>query len=393
MRILFKPHSLFIILIILVYLFIIQFGWVQTWNFLRVTAMLPPHYDLRFYQYGAAAIEYGHDPLFYGPAPWIAVLLQANSQTPEYFLTQFKIANYFKLYNENYFLIFANITIIAYLSCCYKIISLHKNSYWILILFFSYGPLLGIERTNNDIIIFLFLYWSAIFPNTFGAILNLLATTIEFWPALAGVSFIKKKIKLYLVSLLLIFFIYNFKSISTLSPEIRAGEISFGSKTVQSFLFSNFPSLEIKYFYVNFLLILLTLITLLAKKFRLFNIEFKKEHSELEQRLFLIGAIIYCGLFIIASNYDYKLIFLIFCIPYLRKIKNKFQKYFVLISIILSSNQVLENEISFRIYNSFIPSITLNLIFKCIVFIILLNLLIKYFLNFYKINGIKKIFF
>jgi hypothetical protein len=393
MRILFKPHSLFIILIILVVFFIIEFGWIETWFFLRVPAMLPPHYDLRFYQYGAAAIEYGYNPLKYGPAPWINILIQTNSQIPEYFLTQFKIANYFKLYNENYFLIFANITIIAYLSCCYKIITLHKNSYWVLILFFSSGPLLGIERTNNDLIIFFFLYWSAIFPNTFGAILNLLATTIEFWPALAGVSFIKKKIKLYLVSLLLIFCIYNLKSINTLSPEITAGQISFGSKTVQSFILSNFPSLEIKYFYINFLLIFLTLTTLFTKKFRYLNIEFKKEHSELEQRLFLMGAIIYCGLFMIASNYDYKLIFLIFCVPYLRKIKNKFQKYFVLISILISSNQVLENEVSHWFYKSHINFMALNLIFKCIVFIILLNLLIKYFLNFYKENGVKKIFF
>jgi hypothetical protein len=393
MRILFKSHSLFIILIILVYLFIIQFGWLQTWEFLGIPAMLPPHYDLRFYQYGAAAIEYGHNPLKYGPSPWINILIQANSQIPEYFLAQFKIANYFKIYNENYFLIFANITIIAYLSCCYKIIALHKNSYWVLILFFSSGPLLCIERTNNDLIIFLFLYWSAIFPNIYGAILNLLATTIEFWPALAGISFIRKKIKLYLISALIIFSIYNFQSISTLSPEITPGRLSFGSKTMQSFLLSNFPSLEIKYLYINFLLIFLALIILFAKKFSFLNIEFKREHSELEERLFLMGATIYCVLFMIASNYDYKLIFLIFCIPYLRIIKNKFQKYFSLISILISSNQALENEISLKIFSNVINSLTLNLIFKCIVFIILLNLLIKYFIKFYKVNGIKKIFF
>lgn len=393
MKILFKPQSLFIICVTLVYFFIIQFGWIQTWNFLRVPAMTPPHFDLRFYQYGAAAIEYGYNPLRYGPTAWINLMIQTNSQIPEYYLTQFQIAHFFKLYNENYFLIFANVIIIMYLTCCYKIISLNKNSYWILILFLSNGPLLGIERTNNDLIIFFFLYWSAIFPNTFGAILNILATTVEFWPAIAGISFIKKKIKLFLISLLLIFFIFNFQSVSSLSPEITSGTVSFGSKTIYLFLLSNFPPLEIKYFYINFILIFLTSITLFIKKYKFFNFEFKRQHNEVEQRLFLIGASIYCGLFIIASNYDYKFIFLIFCIPYLRKIKNKIQKNFVLITILLSSNQVVENEICLKIFNNNINSLALNLIFKCIIFIILLNLLIKYFLNFYKENGIKKIFF
>jgi hypothetical protein len=216
---------------------------------------------------------------------------------------------------------------------------------------------------------------------------------VEFWPAIAGISFIKKKIKLFLISLLLIFFIFNFQSVSSLSPEITSGSVSFGSKTIHLFLLSNFPSLEIKYFYINFILIFLTSITLFIKKYKFFNFEFKRQHNEVEQRLFLIGASIYCGLFIIASNYDYKFIFLIFCIPYLRKIKNKIQKNFVLITILLSSNQVVENEISLKIFNNIINSLALNLIFKCIIFIILLNLLIKYFLNFYKENGIKKIFF
>jgi hypothetical protein len=352
----------------------------------------PPHWDLRFYQYGAAAIEYGYNPLKYGPEVWINNLIATNSQTSEYFLTQFKIAHFFKLYKENYFLIFANVTIIIYLLCCYKIISINKSSYWLLILIFSNGQLLAVERTNNDIIIFIFLYWSAIFPNTFGAILNLLATAVEFWPALGGISFIKKKIKLYLISVLLIFFIYNFKIFGTIYPEVSIYG-TFGSKTIQSFFLLIFPFLEIKYFYINFLLIFLTIITLVKREWNFFNFEFKREHNELEQRFFLMGASIYCGLFMIECNFDYKLIFLIFCLPYLRKIKNKFQKYFALITILLSSNYLIELYFSKRIFNEQLYGVGLNLIFKCIVFIILLNLLIKYFLNLYKDYGIKKIFF
>jgi hypothetical protein len=174
--------------------------------------------------------------------------------------------------------------------------------------------LLAVERTNNDIIIFIFLYWSAIFPNIFGAILNLLATAVEFWPALGGISFIKKKIKLYLISLLLIFFIYNFKTFCTIYPEVSI-YATFSSKTLQSFFFVNISFFRNKIFLYKFLLIFLTIITLVKREWNFFNFEFKREHSELEQRFFLMGASIYCVLFMIECNFDYKLIFLIFCIP------------------------------------------------------------------------------
>ena len=103
-----------------------------------------------------------------------------------------------------------------------------------------------------------------------------------------------------------------------------------------------------------------------------------------------MGASIYCVLFMIECNFDYKLIFLIFCVLYLRIIKNKFQKYFALITILLSSNYLIELDLSKKIFNEQLYGVGLNLIFKCIVLIILLNLLIKYFLNLYKDHGIKK---
>ena len=67
--------------------------------------MMPPHYDLRFYQYGAAAIEYGYNPLKYGPKPWIDTLIQTNAQTPDYFLTQFRIWNICRILHQCYIVI------------------------------------------------------------------------------------------------------------------------------------------------------------------------------------------------------------------------------------------------------------------------------------------------
>jgi len=381
-----KPTVLFILSIIIIISSICHFGWVATWHSLEVPAMLPPHFDLRFYQYGALAIEEGFNPLRTSNEYWLQHYIQTNTEISKYFLPQFKIAHFLKLYNEYYFLIFANIIIIIYLICCFKIISINKKSYWTLILFLSSGPLLAIERTNNDLIIFILLYWSAIFPNTFGIILNLFAISIEFWPAVAAISFIKNKKKIFLFFIIILFFIYNYNNLLTLGePEIGEG-LSFGSKFF-SYLLSPLQLQFTKHYHIDLILISLTFITLI-REFKFFKLEFKKKPNELEERLFLMGGVIYCVLFIIASNYDYKLIFLIFSIPYLRKIKNIFQKYLILISILISSNLSWINSLT----NLKISTI-FNSVFKCIVFIILLNLLIRYFVDFYKNNSLKKIFF
>lgn len=383
---LFKPTVLFILSIIIIIFSIYHFGWVATWNSLKVPAMLPPHFDLRFYQYGALAIENDFNPLRTSHAIWLQKSILTGSELSKYFIPQFKFSHFLQLHNENYFLIFANIVIITYLVCCYKIISINKKSYWALILFLSSGPLLAIERTNNDLIIFILLYWTAFFSNIFGMILNLLAISIEFWPSIAAISFIKNKKKIFFLIIIILFFIYNLGNLATVGePEIGEG-LSFGSKFF-SFLLSPLQLEYTKHYYISFILVLLTFITLI-RKFQFFNLEFKKKPDELEERLFLIGSTIYCTLFIIASNYDYKLIFLLFSIPYLRKLKNIFQKYLILVSILLSSNLLWINSLTSPKISTLFNSIS-----KCIVFIILLNLLIRYFINFYKSNSLKKIFF
>ena len=311
-------------------------------------------------------------------------MVQIQAPQPKILFTNYHLI--LKINNYIYKLIFANIVIITYLVCCYKIISINKKSYWALILFLSSGPLLAIERTNNDLIIFILLYWTAFFSNIFGMILNLLAISIEFWPSIAAISFIKNKKKIFFLIIIILFFIYNLGNLATVGePEIGEG-LSFGSKFF-SFLLSSLQLEYTKHYYISFILVLLTFITLI-RKFQFFNLEFKKKPDELEERLFLIGSTIYCTLFIIASNYDYKLIFLIFSIPYLRKLKNIFQKYLILVSILLSSNLLWINSLTSPKISTLFNSIS-----KCIVFIILLNLLIRYFINFYKSNSLKKIFF
>ena len=59
------------------------------------------------------------------------------------------------------------------------------------------------------------------------------------------------------------------------------------------------------------------------------------------EKFFLIGASIYIGTFLIGANADYRLIFLIFTIPYILDIKNISLKYCLIFSYIISINSFL----------------------------------------------------
>ena len=92
--------------------------------------------------------------------------------------------------------------------------------------------------------------------------------------------------------------------------------------------------------------------------------------------LFVAGAIIFSGTYIITSNWDYRLIFLLFCFPYLLNIQNRFVKHSILISILISSNSMfLSSNQIFEKIGQF--GISLCIMSKYYTFIIITSLLIK----------------
>jgi hypothetical protein len=349
--------------------------------------MIPPHFDLRFYQYPAIAIEEGRNPLFATHELWAQGLTQNWQGLSRYYLPIFKLSHFLNFHKEIYFLIFANFIVINFIICIYKLIKLKKNSFWILILFFSGSTLLGIERTNNDLIIFCLLYWAAVFPNVVGAIFVLIATYIEFWPLASTISFIKKKIKILLLFVLVIFVLYFYEFMFSESGLVIVNDwFSFGSKstsiTLQRYFFT-----KINHIYLSFFLILLSLLTF-VKKINFLKFEFTKEPNDFYERLFLIGSSTFCGLYILQSNYDYKLILLIFCVPYITLLKSKFDKYLLLLCMIISSNYNLfiSDPFTGKGINIIIPVISKN-----ILFVMILALLLKYLINYWKVYGLKKI--
>ena len=162
------------------------------------------------------------------------------------------------------------------------------------------------------------------------------------------------------------------KSFSDISPQTYRSSFGVGSMNIltKEYIFNN---LYLLYFLIIFSTI--TTYIYLNKKFdRVFNLDIDNKKDS----VFFAGVSIYIGLFFFTSSYDYKLIFLILCIPYLVFQKNKYSNY-MLSLILLSSNEDLFS------YHFGINGVFIVIIFKFILFIcfstIFLNYIKKVFTN------------
>jgi hypothetical protein len=135
--------------------------------------------------------------------------------------------------------------------------------------------------------------------------------------------------------------------------------MSYGSFAIQYNVFKHFK-IEIRSIYISLGLVLLSfLVYFFFKKKFLAKLKFVEEDS------FLMGSCIYICSFLISSNFDYRLIFLFFTIPFLLRLNNKFLKSISLISICLSVE--LYRLISILGFYGGV----LNTIFKIILFLVL----------------------
>jgi hypothetical protein len=163
---------------------------------------------------------------------------------------------------------------------------------------------------------------------------------------------------------------------------------SFGSKSTSITLKRYF--ININHISISFFLILLSLLTF-VKELNFLKFEFSKKPDDFHERLFLIGSSTFCGLYILQSNYDYKLILLILCVPYITLLKNKFDKYLLLLCMIISSNYSLFTDKNPNNFTGKGFDIIIIVLSKNILFVMIFGLLLKYLINYWKIHGFKKI--
>jgi len=300
-----------------------------------VPKMLPPFADLRVITSGAECIRLGDDVLVANPCdPWKRPMNYPRiwSVPASWGLDQSHTVILGILFGLLFFiLVFVTIKRLNYIEALFYGLILCSPS-----------AMLAIERSNNDLIIFILLSLSLLIMKNktaiwryFSYIIIMFAAILKLYPIFALITAIKEKKRNFTVIFLSIFIAFgiyvvtNFQSIILISKATpRSTTFSYGGKVIFDVIFDKLDS----YFYIfynyhipqYFNQINLLLFSLTIALFLLISYLLAKHTENLFQNnklninqieAFRIGSSIYIGTFLIGNNWDYRLIFLLFTIP------------------------------------------------------------------------------
>lgn len=342
--------SIFILSFILILCGVLIAGWSETWSALLVPTANPPFADLRTVQGSIYSISQGFDPQLINPG-------DPAKRPMNYPSIWADIAKLLSLDLEQNYLIFVCSYVSLYILVCFANLRQHP-SLWILLLIFSGSSLLAIERGNNDLIVFNLLYFSTIAPIIFSAALIIVASILKIYPIFTvGTLYKSKKVLLITTGLLATYILIKL-------PELQ---IIRGGTPISASLSYGIPSLQAKFgltYPAWGVALCMVLFSLISGRIKWIKAHAKSTiYSDRDYKLFLLGASIYLCTFIISSNWDYRLIFLIFCIPYIDKLTGNSLKIILLSSILLASNQMILTHLLGSIVGENLCVLT-----KCVVF-------------------------
>lgn len=307
------------------------FGWAPTWYALNVPAMLPHFADMRTVQGALDTVTLGLNPQVENPGdPW-----GREMNYPKIWLY---IADAINLQNERSFTVFTGSFIFAYLICCALILT-RAASVLILALIFSGASLLAIERGNSDLLIFSLLFIAANVPAFVGAIMICLATALKIFPFLAAAALLHARpvfIGLVLANCIIFYVLWSeLAAIQAGTPV--SGRLSYGSASI-AVLLTEKTGFQVHHVLISVLLALpATGLFVLAPDG---PVQVSQNEAQKPRRLFMAGAAIYCGTFVLASNWDYRLIFLILCVPYIVLMRSTLVRWSFGAAMLLASNQI-----------------------------------------------------
>jgi hypothetical protein len=353
-----KPEKIFLFFLIFILLYsLVNSSYSVIWKFLLADHNIVLFSDFRCVQqwaglykvfFSESSIVYSHitDCILNHPRLWIL------------------LSKLFFLENEYFFLFFIINFILIYILIFFYSIKKFK-SFFLLYFFFSGASLLLMERGNNDLVIFIIIFLSLNLNNLlFNYFLFLCAVFLKIYPLFGFFSFFNKfkKINIIFFSILPIifyFFVTYLDIYNIFSNTPKSAGNSYGTLTIQLNLLK-YLYLEFKFAYLSVFLLLLSLFIYIIFKRSIFsNLRISEENY------FLMGSGVYICTFLISSNFDYRLVFLFFCIPALIQLNNKILKNISLISICISS-ELYRLVYIFGFYGG-----VLNSLFKVILFILL----------------------
>lgn len=337
--------------LILFYLSLDQSLWFKFWSSLSIPPQ-PAFSDLKAHIYFYNCFKNGID-IFTTGCPLIPQGNAAITTHPKIWLYLVKILN---LSNEKIYNVFVIVSLIIYfyfIFRLFKVFKTYQSKIFLLLFLFSTTNFILLERFSTDLIIFLIVYPIIIFRiKILQFFLIFIGTILKYYPIFLLCLFLERK-KVFLISFLSIFtFLILFYTDEITNVNENLIEIAlftaYGSRTMLKALFhlsenyNFFLDTNNLNFFRNFTFILFFIFS-----FFLIIIGYMKAKLPTSNNLdrfesfFLLGASIYTGTFIIGANVDYRLIFLIFTIPYVLDIKNITIKYCLIFSYIISINSFL----------------------------------------------------
>lgn len=237
------------------------------------------------------------------------------------------------LSNESLFNIILLINYSLYTYVFYYLIR-NQNSFIFIYFYLSGASLLLLERGNLELIIFILIFLFLINKKFLKIFFLFLSIILKIFPVFALVSILNKKNILtfiYTATLALLYLLITFADLEFIFKNTpQTGDISYGTLAISKNLIKHFH-IEINHYLISVSLVFL-IILIYIFFFRKILITEKFTNTE----NFLTGSSIYCMTFILNSNHDYRLIFLLFSLPLILDLKNFILKFWIIISLIIS---------------------------------------------------------
>lgn len=290
-------------------------GFDKTWRIWNLPTKQPVFYDLRLITAGAESYSKGYDPaynnpfdpeqrLFNYPRIWYIILTSGIDQHSTDILGILLALGFF-------------ICIVTFRGEIDKTTAIIQT-----MIVFSPAVLLGLERGNVDILIFILLSIALFikdYSRTLSFLVFLLSIALKIFP-IFGIGYLldgnRRSIKYIIIGILstaayMLFSLDDMRHIFAVTQ--KGADVSYGVSVLPTklspYLGDYFKTIKLLFFIIAAGLVLIICYLALRNKDQIFNMD--SQHLS----MFRLAAGIYICTFLLGNNWDYRLMFLIFAIP------------------------------------------------------------------------------
>lgn len=349
----------------LLFLAIALRGWAPAWRLVGGHPMIPIFADMRTVQVAPAAIAHGFNPQVLNPGdPW--------GRAMNYPMVWISIARAFHFEKEINFRVTVLFFVLGFILSAAQLIR-RFPSVWLLLTLISGSAFFAIERGNNDLLVFTLVFLGCVVSSAWIALpILLIAVVLKVYPVFAGLLLLRNR-KAFLTFLVLSggYLISRHTELAIVRQSTPMMSRSYGVPVMASVLTAaaHHP--------VSATLLSVVLVVIATALFALVRTRSRRSlerNKSLSNRLFLAGAGIYVATFFLISNFDYRIIFLAFCVPFLTRIENTVARRTILLCVLFSANCYVQEFLVRRSHGHWFP---LDLLCETIVFLATAVLLAK----------------